>query len=247
MSAGTDPQPRGAALRLDQANERVWQGDTPLELTPKAFAVLRHLMVHRDRLVTKDELLRTLWPEAVVSDGVLTTSIHEIRRALGEAARSPRYIQTIHRRGYRFIGTVRDPEPAAPAAPSFLFVGREPELGRLERGLRSALAGARQMLFVTGEAGIGKTALVDAFVARAAAGRDPWVAWGQCVEHHGVAEAYLPWLDALARLCRRPRGERLVAMLRRVAPLWVAQMPWLLADIEREALQREVVGAPPER
>jgi adenylate cyclase len=68
-----------ASVRLDLENEWVWCGEQLLKLTPKAFAVLRYLVKHAGRLVSKDELLRTVWPDTVVSEGVLTTCIREIR------------------------------------------------------------------------------------------------------------------------------------------------------------------------
>src|SRR4051812_34805690 len=94
-------------LRLDVANARIWQGQATLKLTPKAFAVLCYLLEHAGQLVTKDELLSTIWTEAVVSEGVLTTCMREIRQALRDTAKTPHYIETVHRRGYRFIATVR--------------------------------------------------------------------------------------------------------------------------------------------
>ena len=67
----------------------------------------------------------------------------------------------------------------------------------------------RQVGFVTGEAGIGKTTVVDAFVAQVAGAPDLWLARGQCIEPYGAGEAYLPVLEALGQLCRGPDGERL--------------------------------------
>ncbi len=240
---------RSSVLTLDLADEKARLGSAPLQLTPKAFAVLCHLVSHRERLVTKAELLRTLWRDTAVSDGALTTSIREIRRALGESSQRPRFIQTVHRRGYRFIGPVRTTaeRPLVEAQPAPAFVGREAELELLEQRLRAAENGARQIVFITGEAGIGKTALVDAFLARAAARADVRVARGQCVELYGAAEAYLPWLDALGRLCREWGSSGAVQVLRRVAPMWLAQLPALIDSEEREALLRQVAGAPPER
>ena len=239
---------RGGALRLDVADQQAWVGDNPVRLTPKAFAVLSHLVAQRERLVTKAELLATHWPGTVVSDGVLTTTVNEIRTALGEASRSPRFIQTVHRRGYRFIGAVQTSELAAPeAGASPLIVGRESELGSLERWLQIAQRGTRQVVFITGEAGIGKTTVVDAFLCRISGRPGLWLARGQCVEHYGTAEAYLPWLDALGQLCRRPGSERVAGVLRRVAPMWLTQLPALVSVGEREELQREILGAPTER
>lgn len=240
---------RSGVLRLDLADEQAWLGGKPLRLTPKAFAVLCHLVAHRNRLVTKAELLRTLWPGTAVSDGVLTTVVRTIRRALDEPSHGLGSIHTVHRRGYRFIGAVQAPEPWIPDTghPTSLVVGRDPEFGRLERWLQIAQEGTRQVVFITGEAGIGKTALVDAFLLRASVRRELNVARGQCVEMYGAAEAYSPWLDALGQLCRQPGSKRVVDVLRRIAPMWLAQMPALLDAGEREALQREVAGAPPER
>ncbi|MBI3798570.1 MAG: transcriptional regulator, partial [Deltaproteobacteria bacterium] len=97
-------------FRLDPVNECVWRGEQALQLTPKAFALLRYLVERPGQLVTKDELLKAVWPEVVVSEGVLTTHVSVIRQALGDDAKAPRYIETAHRRGYRFIAEVPSPK-----------------------------------------------------------------------------------------------------------------------------------------
>ena len=83
-----------------------------------------------------------------------------------------------------------------------LIVGREVELEQLQRWWIQALEGDRQVVFITGEAGIGKTTVVDTFVAQLPATATLWVGRGQCIEQYGVGEAYLPLLEALGRLCR---------------------------------------------
>ncbi|MGH7963462.1 MAG: serine/threonine-protein kinase [Candidatus Binatia bacterium] len=93
--------------------------------------------------------------------------------------------------------------------PALNFVGREGEFKQLQGWLEKALRGQRQVGFVTGEPGIGKTTLVDAFLEHVAVRGDIRVARGQCVEHYGAGEAYLPVLEALGRLCRGPRAMRL--------------------------------------
>src|SRR5436305_1738196 len=93
------------------------------------------------------------------------------------------------------------PLPVA-AAPAPLLVGREAEVTQLHGYLARALRGERQVVFVSGEAGMGKTTTVDAFLASLAADTSLWVARGQCIDHYGSGEAYLPVLDALGRLCR---------------------------------------------
>src|ERR671927_375737 len=108
-------------------------------------------------------------------------------------------------------------------------------------------AGARCVGFVTGEAGLGKTTLVDTFVAQAAATGPLWLARGQCIEHYGAGEAYLPVLEALGQLCRGPEAAPVLALLAQHAPLWLLQLPAGLSPQAREALHRQVQGATPER
>jgi DNA-binding winged helix-turn-helix (wHTH) protein/tetratricopeptide (TPR) repeat protein len=247
-------------VRIDADNEWVWCGQRRLTLMPKAFAVLRHLVEHAGRLVTKEALLAAVWRDAVVSDAALASCIRDLRKALGDSPESPRYIQTVHRRGFRFIGPVttsstpsltregggagRDvSEPSAPAT----LVGRQAELARLDELLNRALKRQRQLVFVTGEPGIGKTALVEAFIAQNLHGASLLIGHGRCVEHYGAGEAYLPVLEALGRLGREAGGERLARFLRQHAPTWLAQLPGLLVDEDLAAVQRRASGASRER
>jgi DNA-binding winged helix-turn-helix (wHTH) protein len=211
--------------RLDPRDERLWRGPDHVRLTHKALAVLRHLAARPGQLVTKAELLEAVWPGVVVVEAVLTTAIRELRRALDDRPGTPRYIETVHRRGYRFIA----PVAAAAAAGRAPLVGREPEWALLHERYRRAEGGARQIVLVAGEAGIGKTALVDAFVADVAAGGDALVAHGQCIAHYGTGEAYLPLLDALGRLTRGPDGGQVTELLRAAAPSWLPHLPALAA------------------
>jgi predicted ATPase len=122
-------------------------------------------------------------------------------------------------------------------------VGRERELALLHRWLERVRQGARQTVFLTGEAGLGKTTVVNTLVDDAAGAGDVWLARGQCIEHYGEGEAYLPVLEALGRLCREPEGAALLPVLEQQAPTWLAQMPALLGAASVDAVQRRVVGA----
>jgi CHAT domain-containing protein/tetratricopeptide (TPR) repeat protein len=133
------------------------------------------------------------------------------------------------------------------AAPTSSLVGRERDLATLVRRLDAARGGERGVVFVTGPPGIGKTALIDAIVARVRAAGDAWVAQGEAVEHYGAGEAYLPVLDAWSRLGRAPDGPTAIAHLRRHAPTWLAQLPGLVDPAEHEGLQRRAQGATRER
>lgn len=120
---------------------------------------------------------------------------------------------------------------------------RERDLARLDDWFATAVEGERRIVFVTGEAGIGKTTLVDTFVELASAHSDLWIAHGQCLEHFGEGEPYLPLLEAFTRLSHQPGRERMIEILRRYAPTWLLQMPSLITATDREALRREVLGS----
>jgi DNA-binding winged helix-turn-helix (wHTH) protein len=104
-------------FRLDPANQCLYRGDTRIALMPKPFAVLQHLVEHAGRLVTQEELLTAIWPETYVQPEVLRRYILEIRRALGDQPEAPRFIETVPKRGYRFLAAVTAIEPGASVNP----------------------------------------------------------------------------------------------------------------------------------
>ena len=127
------------------------------------------------------------------------------------------------------------------------FVGRASELEQLQQWFQKALRGERQVVFITGEPGVGKTTLVEEFLRQVAATGNSRIERGQCVEQYGTIEAYLPVLEALGRSCHRPGGERFIDILRQYAPTWLVQMPALIPDSDFEVLQRKVQGATRDR
>src|SRR5213594_2603053 len=190
-------------FRLDLTNECLWHGTQAISLRPKAFALLKLLLEHPGSLVTKQQMLDSVWPETFVGDAVLKDNIRQLREALEDDAESPSYIETAHRRGYRFIGKLSHPIPikdvtvgsvqarvsklssetsATTSRSAIGVLGRDTELAKMRECLDRALAGTRQIIFVTGEPGIGKTALVDAFARSIASGRDTRIVRGQCLE-----------------------------------------------------------------
>ena len=287
------PQTNGVlyfgSYHLDLQNEQLWHEQQTVRLTGKSFAVLRYLVEHSNQLVTKRELFRAVWTSTIVSHSTLTSCIKELRKALADDARSPQYIETVHRRGYRFIAPLSSVPPQGPEsrvqgpeserhggvllvqtpdprrqALDVSLVGRDAELAQLHQWFARACRGERQVIFVSGEAGIGKTALVEAFLQRLetegwrlvpspqASSLKPlaspvWLAHGQCVEQYGAGEPYLPVLTALGRLCRGVEGDAVKGLLHRHAPTWLVHMPALLSDEERETLQRQVGGATRDR
>src|SRR3984893_4391064 len=118
-------------FRLDTVNQCLWRVDAGNEervrLTPKAFAVLRYLAEHSGRLVTQDELLNALWPDTFVQPEVLKSHILDVRGALGDSAKNPRFIETLPKRGYQFIAPVREasmPKELAVKIPPPRKIGR---------------------------------------------------------------------------------------------------------------------------
>jgi DNA-binding winged helix-turn-helix (wHTH) protein len=94
------------AFRLDLVNECLWQDARAISLRPKAFRVLKLLVERRGQLVTKQQVLDAVWPETFVGDAVLKDVVRQLREALNDCATAPCYIETAHRRGYRFIAKI---------------------------------------------------------------------------------------------------------------------------------------------
>ena len=238
-------------FRLDVTNQCLWRGDTPIPLMPKPFAVLRYLVEHPGRLVTHDQLLGAIWPDTYVQPEVLRRYILEIRRALGDRAEAPKYVRTLPKRGYQFIAPVIEesatPAPAPVSVAANRLVGRSAALADLDGCLTRALDGRRQVVFVVGESGIGKTSLVDAFQHASAAISGVAVVRGQSVEGFGGKEAYYPLLEAIGQLARGPLRSVVVETLATYAPTWLIQLPSLVGPEQHDALQGELLGAGRER
>ncbi len=167
--------------------------------------------------------MQRVWPDVFIEEINLVKNISDLRKTLGGMDGGQEYIQTIPKRGYRFIVHVspsweevgviessgdafmdHEMELADGAVRCSELIGRETELTRLQNWLETALRGKRQVVFVTGEPGIGKTTLVKVFLQRVTDKRRIAIAYGQCLEQYGTGEAYLPVFEALNRLCCEP-------------------------------------------
>lgn len=234
-------------LKLDPDNACIWQGTTAIPLTPKTLAVVECLIANAGSIVTKEKLLNTVWPQEEVSEYALTSVIRDLRRALGDSTKKPRYIQTVHRRGYRWLAPINAAAATEPTTPGPAltsqhgvagqpitaevsgpdgqrFTGRIQELEQLHHHLQLATVGQRQLVFLTGEAGIGKTTLLEQFTDQVKGKQACAVAFGQCIERYGPGEAYLPVLEALNRLCHQTKGKQFIPVLEQYAPSWLMQM-----------------------
>jgi DNA-binding winged helix-turn-helix (wHTH) protein len=152
------PDLRGACLRferfeLDEVDARLTCAGEPVALAPKPFAVLCALARTPGRLVTKNQLLDAVWGHRFVTESVLKSAISELRAALGDDPRQPRYIETVSRRGYRFIAAAAGIPTQSAAAPEWNGAGvaSHPTLARLTELCRAdaALAGLIRALAAT--------------------------------------------------------------------------------------------------
>ncbi len=238
------------SFRLDTVNHCLWRDQERVPVTPKAFDVLRYFVEHAGRLVTQDELLEALWPETYVNPELIKKYIKEIRKTLGDSPESSAFIKTFPKRGYEFVAPVSDELSAITAragAEGTKIVGRETALTNLDGLLDQSGRSQRQVVFVTGEAGIGKTTLVDAFLRHAGRKSDLHIGRGQCVEGFGGKEAYYPVLEALGQLLRADAGGPVFEVLSTQAPTWLIQFPSLIKPEHKDMLQREILGSTRER
>ena len=123
-------------FRLDAANEQLWRGSDLLALRPKTYEVLLYLVQNSQRLVTKQELLATVWAGTVVTDELLRGYIRELRETLGDDAKKPRYIETVPARGYRLLLRVEQEGPTLQVGVRTETLPPEKRPGKLQKELR---------------------------------------------------------------------------------------------------------------
>ncbi len=241
-----------ARFKIDPANQCVWRtgdgDDEQIQLAPKAFSLLQYLVENRGRLVSHDELLDTLWPGVVVQPEVIKSQILAIRNALGADAHDGHFIQTVRKRGYKFVGDVADGRRAAVAIATkvvdFPYVGREVPMAELQYAFSLAERAGRQIAFIVGEPGIGKTALVEHFLG--ALQSDALLAIGRCVEGYGGTEPHFPVLEALGQIARAG-DDKVVQSIVSIAPTWAVQLTGVVSPETRGRLTKELAGSTRQR
>jgi DNA-binding winged helix-turn-helix (wHTH) protein len=195
-------------FELDTSLYELRRAGRRVPLEPRAFDVLLHLIANRDRVVSKEELLDSVWGDRFVSEAAVTTVLRSVRIAIGDGGREQRLIRTLYRRGYQFVGELVQAaaeldSPSDIALPARLavstglgFAGREDERTALTDVWKDVLATRqRRVVLVSGEAGIGKTSLCSVF---AAAQRGATVLYGRCDEELSIP--YQPWREVLSTL-----------------------------------------------
>ncbi|MGZ8159151.1 MAG: winged helix-turn-helix domain-containing protein [Methylobacter sp.] len=241
------------SFRLDTATQLLWQEETSFNLTPKVYRLLLYFLLHPGRLISHEELFEKVWDGRIVDDSALRSAVNSLRNALHDESKSPHYILTVCKQGYRFLAevTVKEHFRIAEASKTGLLYSRPQalpppakleytqELAALQIAFQQALNGERCLFFLHGEQGIGKTALLDMFIAKI---QHPElsVLRARCVQMRGVAEPFLPLLEALERHCRESYGKLIIEHLKNLAPTWLYQMLNMLNPDEIAMLQLKV-------
>ena len=200
---------------VDPQGYRLLRGEHEIALERRAFDLLCYLLTHRDRVVTKDELLEQVWQAKSLSDGVLSNTVAKLRRALDQKPSERTPIETTHGRGYRFCAetTLLGAAPPVSVQPRLEsevarrdpFVGRESLLRALSQRL-TRIGGSENIAVLAGEAGIGKTRTARE-LAQQAREENLSVWFGSAYE--GVVDASLLALDSDSASRRRNSPKRL--------------------------------------
>src|SRR6187551_83813 len=192
---------RFGSFQLDEERFELRQGGTLINVQPRVLETILFLAKHRNRLVTKEELIAGPWKGLVVSDTALSQAISQARAALGEDPRFPKFIETVRGRGFRFCGELAEapgPSARAPETPRLRpFFGRQRETDRLLVAANEARSGHGNIVLLHGTAGVGKTRLAQWFATQQ---RDlgSEICWGGCREGQS-APPFWPWPEVLHR------------------------------------------------
>jgi urea transport system substrate-binding protein len=233
-------------FRLDLVNQELWHLSERVPLRPKSFEVLAYLAGHAGRLVTKQELLDEVWSGVAVSDELLRGYVRELRQVLGDDATEPRFIETVSRRGYRFLPAIEIDagEPGDVVHPSgSVLTGRDAETTVLQAALTRAIHGDRAVVFIDGEPGVGKTALLTGFLDRVQQRGEVLVASAACAQGYDAGDILVPVLHAVGTLCRGARGAEVIRALEEHAPGWLFRLPEFVPDDRVDVVEEKGRGA----
>lgn len=203
-------------FELDGERLELRRAGKPIRADAVVLRLLAVLLWNAGRLVTKDELVDTVWEGRAVADNVITVSMARLRKTLGHVRSQHEFVATVYGRGYRFVREVVErgersgPTPAESGTSSEVeppFVGRERVLERLQHALGESRAGRGRVCVLTGEPGIGKTRVVEA-LERQTSSPELRVAWGYCREAGGTPPLW-PWLRLLREVMASYRASDL--------------------------------------
>jgi len=192
---------RFGSCEIDAATRTLTRRGRPVEVEPRVFDLLLHLIEHHHRVVSTQELLAAVWRGAFVTGCSVSQAVHKARVAIGDCGRnSQQSIATVRSRGFRFVAPLRVGREEAVELVDAELVGRTFELACVERAVERAQRGHGGLVYVAGEPGIGKSRIVLEIVARAhAAGVAAYVA--RCVECD-ESSAFWPWRQLARKLAK---------------------------------------------
>lgn len=225
-------------FRLETDTQFLCHESENISLQPKVYRLLLYFLEHPGRLISREELFDAVWHGTIVEDTALRLAVNALRRVLRDDCKTPCFIFTACKRGYRFLpdvtveyGFQRSVKMAQEKGiyfrPKAEFQDNskkfETELEQLLEAFEQASDGKRSLLFLHGERSTGKTALLERFLAQIS---HPEYAFlrARCVPLGGFAEPFLPLLEALERRCREPCGKLLIDCLHQIAPTWLYQI-----------------------
>ncbi|GEM_PF-6452580 len=224
-------QSRPRRFQLDTRRRELLREGEVRHLPPKAFAVLELLVARAGEIVTRSELVELAWGGMAISADAVRYTLRQVRIALDDPVDAPDFIETVTRRGWRFVGRVMraeadvcwltPAEAASSRAARPVLVGRARDFAVLEDAMREVRSGRAQVVYVIGEPGIGKTSLVEEFVGLACERDGALCARGECIEYHGAGQPYMPLLEAVERAASGFGGDLPTAILRRAGGLSV--------------------------
>jgi DNA-binding winged helix-turn-helix (wHTH) protein len=212
-------------FRVDTGQFILTKAGQAQPITPTVFKILLMLLQRAGEVITKEELMKQVWPDSFVEDGNLNRNVSTLRKALGEKPCDHRYIETIPKSGYRFITPVRVIDYQIPTGSarrscqrSSQIVGRESQQAALRRAFGQAQQGHGGIVCVNGDVGIGKTALIDSFLEGLSEdGQSFHLGRARCSESLGDSELFMPWIESLTALAAEPAVREVMA---KAAPTW---------------------------
>src|SRR5262245_51022039 len=189
-------------FRVDTGQFFLIKAGQTIPITPTVFRILLVLLEHAGQMVTKEDLMKSVWPDCFVEAGNLNRNVSTLRKALDEKPSDHRYIETIPKTGYRFVAPVRSMsyQPVTSGARKIVnpsvqqIVGRGAERATLRQIYEGTQLGHGGIVCISGDTGLGKTALVDAFIDDLTRdGQAFHVARGRCSESFTESEPFMPW------------------------------------------------------
>jgi predicted ATPase len=216
--------------RVDTGQFLLTRAGRAQPITPTVFKILQILLERAGEVVTKEELMKYVWPDSFVEEGNLNRNMSTLRKALGEKPCDHRYIETIPKTGYRFIAPVRSIEYQPPAGLvrraasrcSHQVVGREAERDLLHRAYDQAQQGHGGLVSITADVGLGKTALVEAFLENLLhEERTFHLARARCSESFTESEPFMPWIESLSGLAEESTVSEIMI---KTAPTWYREV-----------------------